>query len=84
MADASLTHTIPYEDIKRHGFVIIKGQPCALLDIVPKVKGTGPTANDRATIKGNHIFTGKKMEDVHNITQMVRLVVWLDTLPVKF
>ena len=54
---------------------MIKGQPCKVVDLIPKVKGTGPTANDRVTIKGTHVFTGKKMEDVHNLTQQPHIEV---------
>eukprot|EP00040_Diaphanoeca_grandis_P039981 m.260833 g.260833 ORF g.260833 m.260833 type:complete len:170 (+) comp40743_c0_seq1:209-718(+) len=50
------------------GFVIIKKMPCRIDKVVEKVKGTGPTANDRVVIKGTNIFTGKPVEDTFNLT----------------
>ena len=40
---------------------MIKKMPCRIVTITEKVKGTGPTANDRVVIVGTHVFTGKKV-----------------------
>ena len=76
MADGGeLTIKVPFDDMKKGGaqgeggYVIIKGNPCKVLDIIAKTKGTGPTANDRVTIKGQHVFKKDvKCEDVFNLT----------------
>ena len=63
------THKVPYDEMKKTGFVMIKGNPCKVLDCIKKTKGTGPTANDRVTIKGQHVFSPSvKCEDVFNLT----------------
>eukprot|EP01047_Picozoa_sp_COSAG01_P005745 COSAG01_NODE_200_length_22187_cov_59.140529_2_plen_162_part_00 len=66
---------VPLEEMKKGGtqgeggFVMIKGNPCRILDIIAKVKGTGPTANDRVVIKGAHVFKKDvRCEDTFNLT----------------
>ena len=48
--------------------MLIKGAPCYITDITNKVKGTGPTANDRQQFTGRHIYTGKQVMDIINLT----------------
>ena len=54
--------TVPFAEMKKGGaqgeggFVLIKGNPCRVLDTVAKVKGTGPTANDRVVIKVHVVY----------------------------
>ena len=68
MGDDALTEWVPFEEMKKRGFCIIKGNPCRVTDITAKVKGTGASANDRVVISGTHIFTGVKSVDTINLT----------------
>eukprot|EP00933_Yihiella_yeosuensis_P004726 TRINITY_DN10912_c0_g1_i1.p1 TRINITY_DN10912_c0_g1~~TRINITY_DN10912_c0_g1_i1.p1 ORF type:complete len:159 (-),score=41.25 TRINITY_DN10912_c0_g1_i1:131-607(-) len=68
MADESeYIAQIPPSALKKPGYAMIKGMPCKLSDIIQKPKATA-NGNDKLHLIGNHIFTGKKYEDILNLT----------------
>eukprot|EP00930_Biecheleria_cincta_P094568 TRINITY_DN8585_c0_g1_i1.p1 TRINITY_DN8585_c0_g1~~TRINITY_DN8585_c0_g1_i1.p1 ORF type:complete len:124 (-),score=33.75 TRINITY_DN8585_c0_g1_i1:18-389(-) len=67
MADNEYILQIPPSALKKPGYAMIKGMPCKLSDIIQKPKATA-NGNDKLHLIGNHIFTGKKYEDIINLT----------------
>lgn len=63
-ADAGASHTYPMQagSIKKNGFVMLKGNPCKVVDY--STSKTGKHGHAKAHIVGLDIFTGKKYEDV--------------------
>jgi len=68
-AGASLTYPSEAGQLKRGGFVVIKGHPCKVVDL--STSKTGKHGHAKANITAIDIFTGKKYEDVvpttHNV-----------------
>ena len=63
-----LTAWVSFEEMKKGGWCMIKGNPCKVTDITAKVKGTGASANERVVITGTHFLTGKQSTDTINLT----------------
>ena len=63
-----LTAWVSFEEMKKGGWCMIKGNPCKVTDITAKVKGIGASANDRVVITGTHFLTGKQSTDTINLT----------------
>jgi len=63
-ADAGASATIPMEagQIKKGGFIMIKGKPCKVLSI--SVSKTGKHGHAKCNFTATDIFTGKKLEDM--------------------
>eukprot|EP00584_Thalassiosira_punctigera_P001602 CAMPEP_0172535756 /NCGR_PEP_ID=MMETSP1067-20121228/7610_1 /TAXON_ID=265564 ORGANISM="Thalassiosira punctigera, Strain Tpunct2005C2" /NCGR_SAMPLE_ID=MMETSP1067 /ASSEMBLY_ACC=CAM_ASM_000444 /LENGTH=158 /DNA_ID=CAMNT_0013320701 /DNA_START=92 /DNA_END=568 /DNA_ORIENTATION=- len=63
-ADAGASATIPMEagQIKKGGFIMIKGKPCKVLSI--SVSKTGKHGHAKCNFQAVDIFTGKKLEDM--------------------
>eukprot|EP00984_Skeletonema_dohrnii_P016617 scaffold7430_cov156-Skeletonema_dohrnii-CCMP3373.AAC.12 len=63
-ADAGASATIPMEagQIKKGGFIMIKGKPCKVLSI--SVSKTGKHGHAKCNFLAVDIFTGKKLEDM--------------------
>jgi len=63
-ADAGASETIPMEagQIKKGGFMMIKGKPCKVLSI--SVSKTGKHGHAKCNFVATDIFTGKKYEDM--------------------
>lgn len=68
MGDEELTAWVTFDEMKKGGWCMIKGNPCKVTDITAKVKGTGASANDRVVITGTHYLTGKQSTDTVNLT----------------
>ena len=68
MEGDELTAWVSFEEMKKSGWCMIKGNPCKVTDITAKVKGTGASANDRVVITGTHFLTGKQSTDTINLT----------------
>eukprot|EP01083_Nonionella_stella_P267713 904457_1 len=62
--DAGASLTIPMEagNIKKGGFIMIKGRPCKVLNIA--VSKTGKHGHAKCNFTATDIFTGKKLEDM--------------------
>jgi len=62
--DAGASATIPMEagQIKKGGFMMIKGKPCKVLSI--SVSKTGKHGHAKCNFIATDIFTGKKYEDM--------------------
>ncbi|CAJ1942320.1 unnamed protein product [Cylindrotheca closterium] len=62
--DAGASATIPMEagQIKKGGFMMIKGKPCKVLSI--SVSKTGKHGHAKCNFTAVDIFTGKKLEDM--------------------
>mmetsp|Transcript_21018 Transcript_21018/g.45701 ORF Transcript_21018/g.45701 Transcript_21018/m.45701 type:complete len:160 (+) Transcript_21018:116-595(+) len=62
--DAGASATIPMEagQIKKGGFMMIKGKPCKVLNI--SVSKTGKHGHAKCNFTAVDIFTGKKLEDM--------------------
>jgi len=62
--DAGASATIPMEagQIKKGGFMMIKGKPCKVLSI--SVSKTGKHGHAKCNFVATDIFTGKKLEDM--------------------
>jgi translation initiation factor 5A len=62
--DAGASATIPMEagQIKKGGFIMIKGKPCKVLNI--SVSKTGKHGHAKCNFTAVDIFTGKKLEDM--------------------
>jgi len=62
--DAGASATIPMEagQIKKGGFIMIKGKPCKVLSI--SVSKTGKHGHAKCNFLATDIFTGKKLEDM--------------------
>eukprot|EP00934_Nitzschia_sp_Nitz4_P000284 Nitzschia sp. Nitz4//scaffold107_size73032//8700//9380//NITZ4_005753-RA/size73032-augustus-gene-0.93-mRNA-1//1//CDS//3329532572//284//frame0 len=62
--DAGASATIPMEagQIKKGGFMMIKGKPCKVLSI--SVSKTGKHGHAKCNFVATDIFTGKKYEDM--------------------
>ena len=62
--DAGASATIPMEagQIKKGGFMMIKGKPCKVLNI--SVSKTGKHGHAKCNFTATDIFTGKKLEDM--------------------
>ncbi|CAD7944820.1 unnamed protein product [Amoebophrya sp. A120] len=67
MPDADDIPTMSASSLKKPGYVMIKGQPCKIVELNQKPKAT-VKGNDRLHIVGTHVFTGKKYEDTLNLT----------------
>jgi len=63
-ADAGASATIPMEagQIKKGGFIMIKGKPCKVVSI--SVSKTGKHGHAKCNFTATDIFTGKKLEDM--------------------
>jgi len=63
-ADAGASETIPMEagQIKKGGYIMIKGKPCKVLNI--SVSKTGKHGHAKCNFTATDIFTGKKLEDM--------------------
>jgi len=63
-ADAGASETIPMEagQIKKGGYMMIKGRPCKVLSI--SVSKTGKHGHAKCNFTATDIFTGKKLEDM--------------------
>eukprot|EP01083_Nonionella_stella_P079572 218430_1 len=63
-ADAGASATIPMEagQIKKGGYMMIKGKPCKVLAI--SVSKTGKHGHAKCNFNAVDIFTGKKLEDM--------------------
>ncbi|EED94027.1 eucarytic translation initiation factor 5A [Thalassiosira pseudonana CCMP1335] len=63
-ADAGASATIPMEagQIKKGGYIMIKGKPCKVLSI--SVSKTGKHGHAKCNFTAVDIFTGKKLEDM--------------------
>merc|ERR1712176_1651194 len=62
--DAGASTTIPMEagQIKKGGYIMIKGQPCKVVSI--SVSKTGKHGHAKCNFLATNIFTGKKLEDM--------------------
>merc|ERR1719443_2019344 len=62
--DAGASDTIPMEagQIKKGGYMMIKGRPCKVLSI--SVSKTGKHDHAKCNFTATDIFTGKKLEDM--------------------
>eukprot|EP00931_Biecheleriopsis_adriatica_P067306 TRINITY_DN41469_c0_g1_i1.p1 TRINITY_DN41469_c0_g1~~TRINITY_DN41469_c0_g1_i1.p1 ORF type:complete len:169 (+),score=37.19 TRINITY_DN41469_c0_g1_i1:34-507(+) len=67
MAEDGHILQISPSELKKPGYVMIKGMPCKISDIIQKPKATA-RGNDKLQIIGTHLFTGKKYEDTFNLT----------------
>uniref|UniRef100_A0A7S0AUB7 Eukaryotic translation initiation factor 5A n=1 Tax=Minutocellus polymorphus TaxID=265543 RepID=A0A7S0AUB7_9STRA len=63
-ADAGASETIPMEagQIKKGGYMMIKGKPCKVISI--SVSKTGKHGHAKCNFLAQDIFTGKKLEDM--------------------
>mmetsp|Transcript_1740 Transcript_1740/g.1915 ORF Transcript_1740/g.1915 Transcript_1740/m.1915 type:complete len:162 (+) Transcript_1740:110-595(+) len=63
-ADAGASLVIPMEagNIKKGGFIMIKGRPCKVINIA--VSKTGKHGHAKCNFTATDIFTGKKLEDM--------------------
>jgi translation initiation factor 5A len=63
-ADSGASDTIPMEagQIKKGGYMMIKGKPCKVLSI--SVSKTGKHGHAKCNFLATDIFTGKKLEDM--------------------
>mmetsp|Transcript_24990 Transcript_24990/g.28604 ORF Transcript_24990/g.28604 Transcript_24990/m.28604 type:complete len:161 (+) Transcript_24990:128-610(+) len=63
-ADAGASATIPMEagQVKKGGYLMIKGRPCKVLTI--SVSKTGKHGHAKCNFTAVDIFTGKKLEDM--------------------
>jgi translation initiation factor 5A len=63
-ADAGSSHTYPMEagQIRKGGFIMIKGRPCKVSDV--STSKTGKHGHAKCHFVANDIFTGKKVEDL--------------------
>jgi len=63
-ADAGSSHTYPCEggQIRKGGFIMIKGRPCKVSDV--STSKTGKHGHAKCHFVAIDIFTGKKMEDL--------------------
>lgn len=63
-SDAGASATIPMEagQVKKGGFMMIKGKPCKILSI--SVSKTGKHGHAKCNFLATDIFTGKKLEDM--------------------
>mmetsp|Transcript_12147 Transcript_12147/g.16779 ORF Transcript_12147/g.16779 Transcript_12147/m.16779 type:complete len:158 (-) Transcript_12147:205-678(-) len=62
--DAGASETIPMEagQIKKGGYMMIKGKPCKVVSI--SVSKTGKHGHAKCNFLATDIFTGKKLEDM--------------------
>ena len=62
--DAGSSHTYPMEagQIRKGGFIMIKGRPCKVSDV--STSKTGKHGHAKCHFVANDIFTGKKVEDL--------------------
>mmetsp|Transcript_35478 Transcript_35478/g.85717 ORF Transcript_35478/g.85717 Transcript_35478/m.85717 type:complete len:158 (+) Transcript_35478:136-609(+) len=73
--DAGASETIPIQagSVKKGIHVVIKGNPCKVIEI--STSKTGKHGHAKASITGIDIFTGKKYQDIsptsHNIMQPI-------------
>jgi len=63
-ADAGSSHTYPMEggQIRKGGYIMIKGNPCKVSDV--STSKTGKHGHAKCHFVAIHIFNGKKMEDL--------------------
>jgi translation initiation factor 5A len=73
--DAGASETIPMQagSVKKGMHIVIKGNPCKVVEI--STSKTGKHGHAKASITGIDIFTGKKYQDIsptsHNIMQPI-------------
>jgi len=73
--DAGASDTIPIQagSCKKGSFVVLKGNPCKVIEIT--TSKTGKHGHAKANITGIDIFTGKKYQDIsptsHNMMQPI-------------
>ncbi|CAM9156228.1 unnamed protein product [Discosporangium mesarthrocarpum] len=62
--DAGASHTIPSEagQIRKGGYIVIKGHPCKVVNV--STSKTGKHGHAKANFTATDIFSGKKLEDV--------------------
>ena len=58
----SHTYPTPAGNIKKNGYVVLKGFPCKVVDV--SISKTGKHGHAKAHIIGIDIFTSKKYEDI--------------------
>ena len=63
-ADAGSSHTYPMEggQVRKGGFIMIKGNPCKVSDVT--TSKTGKHGHAKCHFVAIHIFNGKKIEDL--------------------
>ncbi|CAM9170333.1 unnamed protein product [Phaeothamnion confervicola] len=63
-AAAGASHTYPSEagQIRKGGFIVIKGRPCKVVNV--STSKTGKHGHAKANFTAIDIFTGKKLEDI--------------------
>jgi translation initiation factor 5A len=75
LGDAGASETIPIQagSIKKGMHVVIKGNPCKVMEV--STSKTGKHGHAKASITGIDIFSGKKYQDIsptsHNIMQPI-------------
>mmetsp|Transcript_3611 Transcript_3611/g.7445 ORF Transcript_3611/g.7445 Transcript_3611/m.7445 type:complete len:158 (-) Transcript_3611:801-1274(-) len=73
--DAGASDTIPISagSCKKGAYVVLKGNPCKIIEI--STSKTGKHGHAKASITGIDIFTGKKYQDIaptsHNLMQPI-------------
>ncbi len=62
--DAGASETIPMEagQIKKGGYICIKGRPCRVVSV--STSKTGKHGHSKSNFVATDIFTGKKLEDI--------------------
>ena len=62
--DAGASETIPMEagQIKKGGYICIKGRPCKVVSV--STSKTGKHGHSKSNFVATDIFTGKKLEDI--------------------
>lgn len=63
-SDAGASHTIPMDagQIRKGGYIVIKGRPCKVVNV--STSKTGKHGHAKANFTAIDIFTGKKLEDI--------------------
>lgn len=67
MADKEFITQLQPDEVKKPGYVMIKGMPCRITDI-EQVKLATANGNKKLKITGLHVFTGKKLDDTFNLS----------------
>jgi len=70
-AGASLVYPCEAGQIRKGGYIVIKGEPCKVVDY--SVSKTGKHGHAKAAITALHIFTGKKLETISPTTHNVEV-----------
>ncbi|KAG5190007.1 translation protein SH3-like domain-containing protein [Tribonema minus] len=63
-SDAGASHTFPMDagQIRKGGYIVIKGRPCKVANV--STSKTGKHGHAKANFTAIDIFTGKKLEDI--------------------